>query len=259
MKKQMIGYCRICGKLRELSEDHIPPQSCGNKSPVEYYFGSKRIISQNGLKFKTICTECNNERLGAIYDKELMKLYNEVKPIYNTKLYLTIKYSIIEFNTQNVIKSLLGHFLAARHTEKEEYNNILMQPLGDEGIFDNYREYFLGNNNKLDGFQIFYWYYPYETIKIYPYFAFIPDYFGQGNYPIYGSLFKFFPISVFILNNNSSKSSFTFEKLRHDVDERKITLRLQENVPKDWPEIPDRKGIVLMNSKSTIKAQKRKC
>lgn len=258
MKKTIEGYCRICGEHRLLTDDHIPPKACGNTMPVELHMNLKNTYKQNGLNTRTICSECNNERLGAIYDKDLLKLYNSILPILKLGSRLNAKYSITELNTQNLIKSLLGHILAAKFMDENDLLEMVSKPLSDEGVFTNYRNYFLGDNQSLDRFDIYYWYYPHETIKIYPYYAFVPDYFGEGNFPIYGTMIKFFPIALFILNKDTSLSKFTFMKLESKCNENSIKLNIKDDIEKDWPEIPKDKGIVLLDSKSMVSADKRK-
>lgn len=78
MSKIVIDECHICGQNRELTWEHIPPKSSGNNRTVKYYYAfdipslngnsletakphkKDFHISQGGLKFRTLCSDCNN-------------------------------------------------------------------------------------------------------------------------------------------------------------------------------------------------------
>ena len=82
MKNKPIGVCHICGQTKELTFEHLPPRSTGNKSTVkcydhddllEAYLAGKDPItscryrqSQGGYQLATICSDCNNNT-GAYY------------------------------------------------------------------------------------------------------------------------------------------------------------------------------------------------
>jgi hypothetical protein len=101
----VYGYCNLCSRLRELTWDHVPPQGSttitrtqlqqffnkfmitadGQQARYHYAAGAlKRLgrnrprISQNGLKFRTICAECNNKVLGGRYDPEIKRVSEEM-------------------------------------------------------------------------------------------------------------------------------------------------------------------------------------
>lgn len=77
MSNKIKGKCHICGQIAEMSQEHIPPKSSGNKLTVKFYTsdefladdvlsGEKTLAdkryrqSQGGLKMQTICETCNN-------------------------------------------------------------------------------------------------------------------------------------------------------------------------------------------------------
>lgn len=112
----MKSKCSICLKEKILSVDHIPPKCCGNKFDSFYinytpeYLSvnaSKKLIhSQNGIKFKTICSKCNND-LGSKYDTELGKFYKCMIEIDKGDL------NDFSINILLIVKSVVGHLLAA--------------------------------------------------------------------------------------------------------------------------------------------------
>lgn len=74
----------------------------------------KSSISQNEIKFRTICENCNNNLLGAEYDREYKKL---VDCLYN--LYITPgkigQYVLIQgLKINRIARAIVGHMLAAR-------------------------------------------------------------------------------------------------------------------------------------------------
>ena len=83
-KGHKTGPCNICGTRGQLTWDHVPPKGGVDLQLVEIerataVFTSslgmeKPEISQNGLKFRTLCATCNNKRLGAKFDPALNSL-----------------------------------------------------------------------------------------------------------------------------------------------------------------------------------------
>ena len=74
-----IDRCNICGRIRELTWDHVPPQSSLLKPNVyaSTIFGkiptneSHMRRYQSGIKYRSICRECNNmlSRYDIVYKK----------------------------------------------------------------------------------------------------------------------------------------------------------------------------------------------
>jgi hypothetical protein len=99
------GYCNICNKFTELTEDHVPPKGCIgiNKKDVQVltkYLACEEIkprLFQSGLKFRTICSNCNKILLGQEYDPELIQLSREIG------LYLRVK-NEFDFSLPKYIK-----------------------------------------------------------------------------------------------------------------------------------------------------------
>ena len=76
-KREKRSICNLCRKEKDLSWDHIPPKGGIELSTVkmETIFAliagdrdkPKIRESQNGMKYRTICSECN-AYLGAEFD-----------------------------------------------------------------------------------------------------------------------------------------------------------------------------------------------
>lgn len=76
------GRCHICGETRKLTEEHIPPYSAMNDSPVCLYHGEQALSTdqmpwesegrtgrplKDGVHFKRLCGHCNSSLTGIHY------------------------------------------------------------------------------------------------------------------------------------------------------------------------------------------------
>lgn len=92
------GHCNICGSHGQLTEDHIPPKGALRITQMEMVHliqvlsapgsMSRGRLSQDGVKFRTLCGRCNNDLLGSRYDPELIRLVNSVGTILKSSLQL---------------------------------------------------------------------------------------------------------------------------------------------------------------------------
>jgi len=99
------GKCRICLTYSKLTEDHVPPQGGVDTKAVEienalnFLTGRnpKRnfYISQNGVKFRTLCGHCNNTQLGKKYDPVLNTFANDVSRYVHSSLVFQNPFPII--------------------------------------------------------------------------------------------------------------------------------------------------------------------
>lgn len=74
-KQKIQGICRICGELRALTYEHVPPRCAFNEAPARMYSLQQWVIlesggparyrdQQRGSGYVTLCEECNNRRGG---------------------------------------------------------------------------------------------------------------------------------------------------------------------------------------------------
>lgn len=91
--KKIIGRCRLCGKEKELTFEHIPPRATFNNHPTKRYSGVDILIKNrapqlnfNNIRYKnqqqgagdyTLCASCNNF-VGAKYNKEYQGFINDI-------------------------------------------------------------------------------------------------------------------------------------------------------------------------------------
>lgn len=88
-KQKRRGPCRICGKVSDLTEEHILPRAAGGNRKTKIYSGTEMLktlrkdstdkpygkIRQNGHTEYTLCSSCNNHS-GLVYDKDFANFYN---------------------------------------------------------------------------------------------------------------------------------------------------------------------------------------
>jgi len=249
-KRNKIDKCNICLKTTELTWDHVPPQGCLNFNKVEItsFFNKlaghgiyeKTMVSQNGLKYRTICKTCNS-LLGAKYDEELNNLVKTLTLFVNSDLLIPQRTSL-NVKPLPIIKSVIGHILAA----KKEL---------DAAKFDTtYREFVLDEKSPIpDNLNLFYWIYPYENTIIMRDFVMPIKRDGDLKNTAFFQLLKFFPLAFLLteVENYQGLSSLTTNK--SITMESKIDIPFNFNIQHDqfWPATVGKNDILVM-SKETL-------
>lgn len=262
------GYCAICGSLGPLTEDHVPPRDCGN---TESYLvrplghtpddGSTRI-SQGGVKFKTLCGACNNDRLGARYDRDLSALARELGR------YLSLARQGIQLppalkisaNPHRVARAVVGHVLAAASVQRTP------SPPATFPAETTLREYFLDPVAAApNGWKFHYWLYPWTENVVAKYFSRLDTRFGRLSF---GHCLKFFPLG-FYLSWKLDASTLNGREWDHNADlgdlfyggpfgpEDKTELEFwpHYNVPPGFPERPGDSAIIALDDANAYVAQ----
>ena len=183
--------------------------------------------SANGVKFRTICQECNN-LLGTRYDCELSKFINNIRTFVFSRLY--IPHFTIKTKPTAIIKAILGHFLAA----KTDYCNTKI----DQAI----RSYLFDENSILDKrLKVYYWFYPYEPIIINT-DNFTFDLFNNTNDDIFFSIIKCSPVAFMLTDCDTIKIPGFIELTQYnsnDLHEEKEIPFILSNIPYNYPESID--------------------
>lgn len=208
-KRNRIDKCNICGQVSDLTWDHVPPKFCLNKGKVKFNSilelhekEDRYRVYQNGIRYRTICSNCNNNILGSNYDKEYQKFVEMLIQIYSTKGNIGQYIDCKGIKINKLARAIVGHFLAAR----EVYN--------DGKLENELRMYFL-NPKALppQGLSLYYYVYLYNSIMIIR--DIVPKKFGHNEYMIPDGLMSClnaFPIA-FILTNESKSSAGLFNLL----------------------------------------------
>jgi hypothetical protein len=268
------GQCSICGSYGEFTFDHVPPQRCIAPSMVELLPLSKLLtetprigfsggktedgklwfpnsaISQNGMKFRTICSKCNNARLGGKYDPELNRVALEVAKIasaVNAGLVLPQASVVVEAQSHALMKAVIGHLLAV--TSYDEFD-----------FYSKLREYFLRGDLPLpEGVVFYYWPYPFRKPVIAKRIMV-----ASGETIVTGDLLKFFPLAFFVADVGASTGTLGTQSIIgcgcNDMECRiKMNFNFAVAPPPNWPELPDRAGrVTMMQAGAGVVAKSRK-
>lgn len=137
MKK--VGKCRICGKISQLTFEHIPPKSSGNKYPVKEYRGEQLLMRNTGLvlvpnlenlQYKNrqsgfgdylLCKTCNSftgRKYGTAYSKFALQLPRKVPATEAGRL---IKFEVKDIYPLRVLKQMISMFLCL-HNDPSNIN-----------------------------------------------------------------------------------------------------------------------------------------
>jgi hypothetical protein len=135
-----------------LTENHIPPQAVGNfdhwnaqsyltvsAADRELFYGRR---FNGGLRFKTLCAECNNG-LGGKEDKAIINFFERVRKLLNSRVILLSRMQVPARPNQ-----ILAHLVSANES-------------GVPSAFDvEARELFFGKKSlSLSSWNLFYWIY----------------------------------------------------------------------------------------------------
>lgn len=257
-KREKVSQCNICLKIKSLSWDHVPPKGGIELTTMEMenlfnvFAGDGAVQireSQNGLKFRTLCKECN-ELLGQKYDHTV----NEFALSVGKYLKSNLKFPRIihhKTNPMRLMKGILGHLVAA----KIEIDDV---------VFDTtVREIVLDEKAVIpEQIKIFYWVYPYNRTVIMRDFA-MPS--ARGNFDDFGffQTIKYFPIAYLVSDKTRYEGLLELTKFRDCGidDEINLPIELDRVEHHYWPEMADQGNFVMggqsaSNSVSALPKQK---
>ena len=255
-----VGYCAICRKKSKLTKDHVPPKSCANRDAVvlEHIYKlhqnisvKKPTISQGGLHFRTICSDCNNDYLGIRYDPALIDVVRKINGCLKGLIeqgFTSLINESFEYQPNKFMRSIVGHLLAANAVEdiKTDINVAKLDAV--------LRSYFLEPSAPFpENVHFYLWFHPFNKIHIIKHGAM--GSLGSGANVIYGHLFKFYPFGVWIVKNAPDEvSQINLNLQRIDLDSSsdidkidKLHIQLSPIPRPHWPETPSDDGIWLIN------------
>lgn len=163
VKRKEQDFCNICGKQAKLTWDHVPPKCCNNQYSIKANSWVSGLPEethyeknfQNGIRYRSLCEECNNKLLGANYDVVLAEFTNQITEIMRSSLELPpiVK---VPVKINRLCRAICGHILAA----KNFFDDICI-------IDQKLRDYVLDMEAlPPTGMSLLYWIYPYSTIMI---------------------------------------------------------------------------------------------
>lgn len=238
VKREKYGRCNICCEPAPLCWDHVPPKGGIEVKAVEQetilhrFTGmeTERIysISQNGVKFRTICSNCNNTLLGTRYDPVLNDFALGVGRFLKTTLDMppTIMYKT---RTNCLIRAIIGHLLSA----KGDFENTTMDV--------RFRSFFLNEVAVCpESLKIFYWIYPYPDIVVIRDVV-MPAVRGDFSTKGFFSILKYFPVAYLVcdLPQYEGLDNLTFYYDTDSSNEVAVPIKLDQVRHRQWPELVD--------------------
>jgi len=243
-KKEKIDKCNICLQTKNMTWDHVPPQGCSNFQKVEIssFFDKivgkdsekSHLISQNGLKYRTICGDCNS-LLGGKYDNELNGFVKSIIRFVNSSLILP-PITRLKVKPLPIIKSVVGHILAAKkQLDEVKYDYIFREFVLDEGA------------PIPDSWNLFYWIYPYENTIVMRDFGMPAKREGDFNNIAFFQLLKFFPVAFMLAEVDSYQGLPSLSLNREISMETELDIPIYLNTRHDrfWPETVDNNNIIF--------------
>jgi hypothetical protein len=248
------GYCRLCGAFAKLTDDHVPPRSCGNDRSLrlqDFPKSDKYQDAKGGLMFRTICERCNTIKLGQELDPLLADFVAEISYKYYT--WKVRRYRLatahIACRPNRILKALVGHLLAGFH----QMDQLAVPISRDAGSYLlALRDFWNGSTARLpDTIRIHYWLHPFHSIVFAPQCAFIPDL--TGGISVIGSVIKFFPVAFWIADFSGTEIRFNLPEFIHssEVEEtRNIKIDFTAQKPQGFPfqVEPDSAFLMFKNS-----------
>jgi hypothetical protein len=252
-KREKKSICNLCRKEKSLTWDHVPPKGGIELTTVQMQTvfdlmsgdqeRPKLRESQNGVKYRTICKECN-DLLGLQYDSTMNNFAIEVGRYLNSSLALP---EIVQcpVKPQRLLKALLGHLVAGKvEVENTKFDQIA-------------REYVLDESARLPGgLHVFYWVYPFDcSVTMRDFGMFTPR--GRFDEPAIFQMLKYFPIAYLCSEKSEYAELDGFHAYRdYALDEEcELTINLRRIHDPYWPESPsDEENNVLFGGQSVVNA-----
>ncbi len=235
VKRGQSGMCNICLTACDLKWDHVPPQGGVDVAPLDQYTilerlagrssNPNRVLTQNGVKYRTLCKNCNSNLLGAQYDKTLNNFALGVGRLLKTTLILPAS-TTFETRPARLLRALFGHLLAAKaqvgHTKPDEAM----------------RQFVLTPTAALPPeLNVFYWIYPYPEVHVIRDVA-MPSRYASLAKPAIFSLLKYFPVAYLVTNLKEYEGlpSLSFYCPVHIDTVVRLPLPLAVVKPPHWPD-----------------------
>ena len=223
-----------------LTWDHVPPKNCGNFTATEIQSFQNSLArednkprpqtSPNGHKYRTLCSGCNNELLGAKYDPALGDFVSRLKTIADSSLHLPDQVQIF-CDLPAVVKSVLGHLIASKvDTHQTVFDESACSYLLDEA------------SSIPSNFHVYGWVYPYPKTVL------LRDCVLQfDGSPTICNFIGFFPFAFFFTDPKIHLDAIYFNDLlaREDPDASSISIPIKNAKPYGWPWHPDFSGVLF--------------
>lgn len=235
--KIVNGFCLICGNYSKLTKDHVPPKGSititkiEQKHIVEFLSTEakylKGIASAGGSTFRTICSECNNIKIGA-NDNEISRICSELTQKIKVE---PLKYDgtpntlVIKVDALKYARAMIGHILAATSVKE------CLQQQNETSYLSPMKHFVLGDDEAIsDSHEIYYWFYPHKRHLS----AKMVIFHDSGNNSCL-SLLSFFPLAFLVIEKNSGIFPPQARKLNLKDTTLSINLSMYNSKYIDFP------------------------
>lgn len=192
--------------------------------------------SQDGMKYRTLCTRCNSDLLGRRYDPALIQFSHEVGQLAESKLQLP---ATLRLNTRpnRLARSVVGHLLAFGLDQHR-------QGSANEALTDFFLDERLRFPSRL---HLYYWMYPYNNQIVVRHAGLSLD--GLNDVAPF-MLLKFFPLAFFMVVDEPPSWRLRLRRLdtllTDDIDDEvDLSIDLTALPAAQWPEAPGQRGVAL--------------
>lgn len=242
-----VGRCNICGEHGKLTEDHTPPKGCYKPGAYEVQrlhdalYGdhkATKVRANSGLRFRSLCARCNNEKLGGVYDPALISFVNQLHAVVRFRDTLPPTLSV-PGEPQKIMRAVYGHIAAAA-----------VDAYGTSNRHEQFRDWFLNGEAPVPGGATFhYWLYPFQPQVVVRGCVFTPVI--GTNTKFYGWVMKVYPVAFLIVLHREDARLHLPELSHYGKLGLNETTNLQINphliMPPNWPEAdPGEDGMVLL-------------
>jgi hypothetical protein len=232
-----------------LTVDHVPPKGITRGTAMEMRDLAGRLsaegaarkfeLSQDGVKFRSLCSTCNNVRLGSDADPELISLCNHTHALLQARLILPSSITV-NVRPMRVLRSIVGHLLATESGRKPN------------GLFElALASFFLDTSTQLPrAVECFYWPYPFTDQVILRDVALTR--LGHGRAPLLFKLLKFYPLSFMLTWERDEKAwdflmpNLAIHRRLTNNDVTPVAINLRVVPPQRWPEAPTNEAAQLI-------------
>ncbi len=234
-KNKSPRNCRLCGRFRAPSEDHVPPRGSlpYTSQEVRSIFqalggpgdSSKPTFVQNGVTFWSICKYCNSF-MGHEYDVEINRFTASIRHYLSHTRPLPDRI-LVPVKVQRLLKGVLGHLVAAMEDDH----------LSDFDVTA--ASYVLDLEAPLpDSLHVFYWSHPWNNIVVERDFWRPCKYFNIHSVIACFSTLKYYPIAFLVGEHPEYAALPSFDIFRTaGVDEVvQLPIDLTLKIRFDWPE-----------------------
>jgi hypothetical protein len=250
------GCCNICGLFGDLTQDHVPPK--GSLDPKKV--GIRNLVqtvdnvhpqiarsSQNGVKFRSLCSECNNVRLGGSFDPALNQFSRQFSAIIRNRSQLLLPPKVaFRVQAQRVARAVVGHLLAA-----EIRQNMALPPVLAP-MRNSMRKYFLDSSSDFpEELNLYFWPYRAKRHAILKGVGLM-----SGEHIVVGDFLKYFPVAFWLTH----EAPFQIQNCMRDreipvrgaaIDDYRIIdvpTSTQKTFRENWPEVPDDNEAIIVNN-----------